>query len=179
MAIKLAMHFLHHDPGGQLRPGASSWVSAPSWACPRSWTAPWACPWPSPLSWSWPPPPPGPSTPSWRPTAWTVSADHRLHPGHRHPGAAGGEHPEEVHPRPVQGSGRVSAPDHHQLHHAGRDHAELDNGYDFPESIVCAAGAGVGFLVAMVLFSGVRRKVEEADLPSALRACPSPWWPPR
>ena len=36
----------------------------------------------------------------------------------------------------------------------------IDNGYDFAESIVCAAGAGIGFLVAMVLFSGVRRKVE-------------------
>ena len=30
----------------------------------------------------------------------------------------------EVHPRPVQVSGCVSAPDHHQLHHPGRDHSE-------------------------------------------------------
>ena len=35
----------------------------------------------------------------------------------------------------------------------------LDNGYSFPESIVCAAGAGIGYLVAMVLFSGVRSRV--------------------
>ena len=35
----------------------------------------------------------------------------------------------------------------------------IDNGYNFIESIVCAAGAGIGFLVAMVLFSGVRRRV--------------------
>ena len=41
----------------------------------------------------------------------------------------------------------------------------IDNGYNFMESIVCAAGAGIGFLVAMVLFSGVRRKVEEAVTP--------------
>ena len=41
----------------------------------------------------------------------------------------------------------------------------LDNGYDFIESIVCAAGAGIGFLVAMVLFSGVRRRVEQAVTP--------------
>ncbi|MFR3323643.1 MAG: hypothetical protein ACLTR8_03535 [Oscillospiraceae bacterium] len=41
---------------------------------------------------------------------------------HRGPGAAAGEHPEEVHPRAVQGAGCVSAPDHHQLHHPGRDH---------------------------------------------------------
>ncbi len=55
----------------------------------------------------------------------------------------------------------------------------IDNGYDFLESIVNAVGAGLGFLVAMVLFSGVRRKVEEAMTPSASRVCPSPWWPPR
>ena len=30
----------------------------------------------------------------------------------------------EVHPRPVQVPGRVSAPDYHQLHHPGRDHSE-------------------------------------------------------
>ena len=45
----------------------------------------------------------------------------------------------------------------------------IDNGYDFAESIVCAAGAGIGFLVAMVLFSGVRRRVEEAMHPQVLR----------
>ena len=44
----------------------------------------------------------------------------------------------------------------------------LDNGYNFLESIVCAAGAGIGFLVAMVLFSGVRRRVEQADRKSVV-----------
>ena len=51
----------------------------------------------------------------------------------------------------------------------------IDNGYSFIESIVCSAGAGIGFLVAMVLFSGVRRRMEEAMPPSALRDCPSLW----
>ena len=41
----------------------------------------------------------------------------------------------------------------------------IDNGYNFIESVVCAAGAGLGFLLAMVLFSGVRRRVEEAVTP--------------
>ena len=45
----------------------------------------------------------------------------------------------------------------------------IDNGYNFIESIVCAAGAGIGFLLAMVLFSGVRRKVEAAKPPQVLR----------
>jgi len=48
----------------------------------------------------------------------------------------------------------------------------LDNGYNFIESIVCAAGAGIGFLVAMVLFSGVRRRVEEASVPKSFEGLP-------
>ena len=48
----------------------------------------------------------------------------------------------------------------------------LDNGYSFLESIVCAAGAGIGFLVAMVLFSGVRRRVEEAVTPKCFEGLP-------
>jgi electron transport complex protein RnfA len=48
----------------------------------------------------------------------------------------------------------------------------LDNGYSFIESIVCAAGAGIGFLVAMVLFSGVRRKVEQAVTPVCFKGLP-------
>ena len=47
----------------------------------------------------------------------------------------------------------------------------LDNGYNFIESIVCAAGAGIGFLVAMVLFSGVRR-VEQAVTPKCFEGLP-------
>ena len=48
----------------------------------------------------------------------------------------------------------------------------LDNEYSFIESIVCAAGAGIGFLVAMVLFSGVRRRVEEAIPPKCFEGLP-------
>ena len=48
----------------------------------------------------------------------------------------------------------------------------LYNGYNFIESIVCAAGAGIGFLVAMVLFSGVRRRVEQAIVPECFKGLP-------
>jgi len=48
----------------------------------------------------------------------------------------------------------------------------IDNGYNFVESIVCAAGAGIGFLLAMVLFSGVRRRVEEAQPPKCFEGLP-------
>ena len=48
----------------------------------------------------------------------------------------------------------------------------IDNGYNFVEAIVCAAGAGIGFLLAMVLFSGVRRKVEAAKPPKCFEGLP-------
>ena len=48
----------------------------------------------------------------------------------------------------------------------------IDNGYNFAESIVCAAGSGIGFLVAMVLFSGVRRRVEAAEVPKCFEGLP-------
>ena len=48
----------------------------------------------------------------------------------------------------------------------------IDNGYNFVESILCAAGAGIGFLLAMVLFSGVRRKVEAAKPPKCFEGLP-------
>jgi len=48
----------------------------------------------------------------------------------------------------------------------------IDNGYNFAESIICALGAGIGFLVAMVLFSGVRRRVEQANPPKCFEGLP-------
>ena len=48
----------------------------------------------------------------------------------------------------------------------------IDNGYSFIESIVCAAGAGVGFLLAMVLFSGVRKSLEDAKPPKCFEGLP-------
>ncbi len=48
----------------------------------------------------------------------------------------------------------------------------IDSGYTFAEALVCAAGAGVGFLLAMVLFSGVRSRIEEAQPPKAFEGLP-------
>ena len=39
---------------------------------------------------------------------------------------------------------------------------EFGFGMAYAEALVCAAGAGVGFLVAMLLFCGVRQRVEES-----------------
>lgn len=48
----------------------------------------------------------------------------------------------------------------------------IDNGYSFIESIVCAVGAGVGFMLAMVLFSGVRKRLEDAKPPKCFEGLP-------
>lgn len=46
------------------------------------------------------------------------------------------------------------------------------DGYTFLESMVSSLGCGVGFLFAMVLFSGVRSRLEDADPPKAFRGLP-------
>ncbi len=48
----------------------------------------------------------------------------------------------------------------------------IDNGYNFAESLVCAIGGGVGFLVAMVMFAGVRSRLESCDIPKFLKGLP-------
>ena len=48
----------------------------------------------------------------------------------------------------------------------------VDEGYNYPQALVCALGAGLGFLLAMVLFSGVRRRVDEAEPPKAFKGMP-------
>ena len=44
--------------------------------------------------------------------------------------------------------------------------------YTFPEALVCAAGAGVGFGVAMVLFSGVRSVLGRTKPPKSFEGLP-------
>jgi electron transport complex protein RnfA len=48
----------------------------------------------------------------------------------------------------------------------------IDEGYGFIESLVCALGAGAGFLLAMVLFSGVRRRLLDAQPPKCFEGLP-------
>ena len=44
--------------------------------------------------------------------------------------------------------------------------------YTFLHAMVNALGTGVGYLVAMVLFAGVRGRLEEADIPKSLKGLP-------
>lgn len=48
----------------------------------------------------------------------------------------------------------------------------IDEGYTFAESMVNSLGSGLGFFLAMVMFSGVRSKLEEADIPKAFQGLP-------
>jgi electron transport complex protein RnfA len=48
----------------------------------------------------------------------------------------------------------------------------INDGYNFLESIVSSVGCGLGFLLAMVLFAGVRSRLEEADPPEAFKGLP-------
>ncbi|MFY9380924.1 MAG: RnfABCDGE type electron transport complex subunit A [Eubacteriales bacterium] len=48
----------------------------------------------------------------------------------------------------------------------------ITDGYNFIESIVSSLGVGLGFLLAMVLFSGVRTRLENTGVPEAFRGLP-------
>ena len=48
----------------------------------------------------------------------------------------------------------------------------ISDGYSFVESMVSSLGCGLGFLLAMVIFSGVRSRVEQADPPESFKGLP-------
>lgn len=39
--------------------------------------------------------------------------------------------------------------------------SNIDSGYNYIQSLVNSAGAGIGFLLAMIIFSGMRQKVDD------------------
>ena len=48
----------------------------------------------------------------------------------------------------------------------------IDKGYTFVESMCSSLGVGLGFLLAMVLFAGVRSKIENVPAPKAMQGLP-------
>ncbi len=48
----------------------------------------------------------------------------------------------------------------------------FDQGYTYIESLFNALAAGTGFLLAMVMFTGVRSKIEDSDIPKSLQGLP-------
>ena len=49
----------------------------------------------------------------------------------------------------------------------------INNGLTFGESIVNALGGGLGFTLALVMFSGVRSRLETCDIPQTFKGVPS------
>lgn len=51
-------------------------------------------------------------------------------------------------------------------------HTADPSGYGYGQALVNAFGAGVGFMVALILFSGVRERIELNDIPNFLKGLP-------
>lgn len=49
---------------------------------------------------------------------------------------------------------------------------QSDASFGFVQSLVNAFGSGIGFLVAMVLFAGIRERIENNDIPKSLQGLP-------
>ena len=48
----------------------------------------------------------------------------------------------------------------------------VQNGYNFLESVLSGFGTAVGFTIAIVLLAGIRSRIKEEDLPRPLRGAP-------
>ncbi len=48
----------------------------------------------------------------------------------------------------------------------------ITDGYNFVESMVSSLGVGLGFLLAMVLFAGVRSRIENCPAPKCMQGLP-------
>ena len=48
----------------------------------------------------------------------------------------------------------------------------ITNGYNFGESMVSSLGVGLGFLLAMLLFAGVRSRLDDSNAPKCFKGLP-------
>ena len=48
----------------------------------------------------------------------------------------------------------------------------IDEGYNFIQATINSLGAGLGFMLALVLFADVRRRLEDSDIPEAFKGLP-------
>ena len=48
----------------------------------------------------------------------------------------------------------------------------VENNYNFGESMMRSLGGGLGFMLAMVMFAGVRERLESCDVPKFLQGLP-------
>jgi electron transport complex protein RnfA len=52
------------------------------------------------------------------------------------------------------------------------ERGQSDPNFGFVASLVDAFGSGIGFLVAMVIFAGIRERIADNDIPKSLRGLP-------
>ncbi len=50
--------------------------------------------------------------------------------------------------------------------------SNISDGYNFAESLFASAGVGLGFLLAMILFAGVRSRIENCPAPESFKGLP-------
>jgi len=48
----------------------------------------------------------------------------------------------------------------------------VQNGYNFIESVLSGFGTAVGYTIAIVMLAGIRSRINEADIPAPLRGAP-------
>ncbi len=48
----------------------------------------------------------------------------------------------------------------------------VQNEYNFLESVIAGFGTGIGFTIAIVMLAGIRSRINEEDLPAPLRGAP-------
>lgn len=48
----------------------------------------------------------------------------------------------------------------------------MQRNYNLLESVIYSAGAGLGFMLALVLFAGVRERIDQNDIPESLKGLP-------
>ncbi len=48
----------------------------------------------------------------------------------------------------------------------------IDEGYNFAQSMFNSVGAGLGFMLAMVMFAGVRERLESCEVPKFMQGLP-------
>lgn len=49
----------------------------------------------------------------------------------------------------------------------------IDNTFNFAQSVFNALGGGLGFALALIIFAGVRERVDAADIPKAFKGIPA------
>ena len=48
----------------------------------------------------------------------------------------------------------------------------VQNGYNFIESVLCGFGTALGYTIAIILLASIRSRIHEEDIPAALRGAP-------